>query len=51
MQTIEMPGGFIENLLGHATGIITNFSPYITLVLGVLLAAVVIEIIIGSLRK
>lgn len=44
-----------DNLVGSTTAImsdmITGMGSYITLVLGVVLAVVVIEIIIGALRK
>jgi len=49
--TIQLPEGFVSNILESAGGIFTTFSGVITLIVGVLLAALVIEIIIGALRK
>lgn len=47
---ITLPTDFIANIGDSASGFLGTLSPIVTLVLGVLLAAVVIEIIIGSMR-
>lgn len=49
-STIEMPAGMVGGILQQVSGIITNFGPLIALITGVLLAAVVVEIIISAIR-
>lgn len=49
--TIALPSDFNANIWGNVTSIITALAPFIELILGVILAAVVIEVIIGALKK
>lgn len=50
-STVQLPAGFTAGFLGIATDTLSNFSGYITIVIGVLLSVVVIEILIGAIRK
>jgi len=47
---ITLPSNFAENVASTSTDTISGFSPYIILILGVLLAGVVLEIVIGAIR-
>lgn len=48
---ITLPANFMGSTTASMAALITDLSPYITLVIGILLAVVVIEIIIGAIRK
>lgn len=50
-STINLPPNFIGSILDNANALFSSFSPYITLIIGVLLAVVVINIIIDALRR
>lgn len=50
-NTIQLPTGFTGNMLAVATNTISNISPLVWTILGVLLATVVVEILIGIFRK
>ena len=50
-SSIQLPTDFISGILTQTTTMLSNFSGYITLIVGILLAVVVIEIIIGAIRK
>jgi len=47
---ISLPSDFTANIASTTTDTIGSFAPFIILVIGVLLAGVVIEIIIGAIR-
>jgi len=47
-SSIELPTGFASNILATANTTFSNFSSYIIMILGILLAAVVIEILISA---
>jgi hypothetical protein len=49
--TINLPSGFVSDILNNANALFSSFSGYITLIIGIILAAVVIEILIGVLRR
>jgi len=49
--TITMPTNFVSQVLVVSTDTLTELGPYITLIVGVLLAVVVVEILIGIFRK
>jgi hypothetical protein len=49
--TFSLPPDFNDNIISNMTNILTPLSPYIELIIGVVLAAVVLEIIIGALKK
>jgi len=46
-----LPDNLVSSTTAVMSDMITGMSSYITLVLGVILAVVIIEIIIGALRK
>lgn len=50
-STIDLPAGFTDNILSQATSFFGSFSPYVILVIGLLMAVVVIEVLIGALRR
>lgn len=50
-STIQLPANFVEYSLNNATNLLASFGGYITLIVGVLLAVIVIEILIGALKK
>jgi len=47
----DLPTDLVSNTVAVMSDMIDGLSGYITLILGVILAVVVIEIIIGALRK
>lgn len=47
---INLPANFVTDITANASALITDLSPYITLVVGVLLAVVVITVIIGAIK-
>ena len=47
---IALPDNFTANIASTTTDTIGSFSPYIVLIIGVLLAGVVLEIVIGAIR-
>lgn len=49
-STVQLPANFTSLLVAQVSDLIGNFSGLIILISSVLLAAVVIEIIIGALR-
>lgn len=51
MENLELPANFVSDITTNATGMISAFSPYITMIVGVLLGALVITMIIGSIKK
>ena len=50
-STIVLPDSFISNIWGNVNSLFTGINGYITLIIGVILAAVVLEIIIGAIKK
>jgi len=50
-MNFELPEGLVSSTTAVMSDFISGMSDYITLVLGVILAVVVIEILIGALRK
>ena len=50
-STFSLPTDFNANIISNMTGILTPLAPYIELIIGVVLAAVVLEVIIGALKK
>jgi len=47
---IELPANLATDVASSSTSFLSSFSGILTLIIGTLLAAVVIEIIIGMLR-
>ena len=50
-SSITLPDGFVQNMMSVAGTTITNFSPLVYTVAGLLLAIVVIDLLIGMFRK
>jgi hypothetical protein len=50
-MTFDLPDDFVSSTLATATGTLGTLSPYITLILGVILSAVVVEILINAVRR
>jgi hypothetical protein len=48
---IPLPSGFTADILSNVGTIIADLSPYLTLIISVVLGALVLEIIIGAIRK
>ena len=48
---ITLPENFSSTIVGYVGQLFTDLSPYITLVLGVVLGTLVISIIINTLHK
>jgi hypothetical protein len=49
-DTIALPTGFVDMIWGQAALLFTSFAPYIATIVGVILAALVIDIVIGALH-
>jgi len=49
--SIPLPTGFATGTAAQAAQTLTDLNPYTLLILGVILAVVILEIIIGALRK
>lgn len=47
---ITLPSNFAESIASTSSDTISGFSTYIILIIGVLLAGLVIEMIIGAVR-
>lgn len=47
---ISLPNDFVGNIASTTNDTISSFSNYITLILGIILAGVIIELIIGAVR-
>jgi len=50
MQIIELPSDFIATITGFMGQIFVDFAPLISLIVGVLLGVIVLEIIVGIIR-
>jgi len=48
---IDLPVDFVSSITANASTLVNDLSPYITLVIGVLLAVVVIRVIIGAIKN
>lgn len=51
LSIITLPTNFIGSTTATMSDLITDLGSYITLILGVILAVVVIEILINAIRK
>lgn len=47
---ITLPDNFVSNIASTTNDMISGFSSYIVLIIGVLLAGVILELVIGSVR-
>jgi len=48
--TIELPSALTGDILAQATALLTSLEGYMSLIIGVLLALVVVEFVIGAIR-
>lgn len=48
---IDLPVDFVSDITANASTLISDLSPYITLVVGVILAALVVTILIQAIKK
>lgn len=48
--TVQLPSTFTADILSQATALLASLSNFVTLIVGVLLALVVIEFVIGAIR-
>jgi uncharacterized membrane protein len=46
-----LPAGFASDIVGQASLLFTSFSPYITLIVGILLALLAIGVLISYLHR
>jgi len=51
LTLIPLPASFISSTTGYMADIISDLSGYLTLVIGVILGVIVVEILINALRK
>ena len=51
LTIIPIPQSFVPNIISNVGEVISDLSGYTTLLIGVILGVVVIEILIGALRK
>jgi hypothetical protein len=51
LSIITLPENFNTNIVANASTMFTDLAPYISLIVGVMLAAVVVELVIGAFRK
>ncbi len=49
-DTIQMPSDLTAQILAQATALLGSLSAYMELIIGVLLALVVVEFVIGAIR-
>lgn len=47
---ITLPSDFVTNIGSTTSDTIGSFTPFLTLIIGVLLAGIVLELIIGAVR-
>jgi len=51
LTIIPIPTSFVSDIISNMGQVISDLSGYTTLLIGVILGVVVIEILIGALRK
>ena len=51
LTIIPIPTNFVADIISNMGQVISDLSGYTTLLIGVILGVVVIEILIGALRK
>jgi len=50
LSIIALPGNFVASTTASMADLFTDFSPLLTLIIGILLGAVVIDLIINAIR-
>jgi hypothetical protein len=51
LSIITLPNGFVADITATMSTLFTDLSGYITLILGVVLGAIIIDVVIGAIRK
>jgi hypothetical protein len=51
LSIIPLPAGFLTDILANVGTIMADLSPYITLIISIILIGVVLEIIIGAVKR
>ena len=51
LSLITLPEGFATDIMANASALFSDLSSYTTLIIGVVLAAVVIEVVIGAIKR
>lgn len=51
LSIITLPANFVDDITTNASDLVTDLSPFITLVIGVLLATIVITLIIHAIKN
>ncbi len=51
LSIIPLPEDFMSSILSNVGTILTDLSPYLTLIISVVLIGVVLEIIIGAIKR
>lgn len=51
LTIITIPGTFVSDIIDNVGEVISDLSGYTTLLIGVILGVVIIEILIGAVRK
>lgn len=50
LSIIPLPAGFLADILGNVSTIMTDLGSYIALIVSVILIGIILEIIIGAIR-
>lgn len=50
LSIIALPNNFVSDIGTNAGDFLADLSPYITLIVGILLAVIVLQIIIGAIK-
>jgi hypothetical protein len=48
---ISLPTGFVSDITANASTMVTDLSPYATLIIGVFLGVMVLSILINAIKK
>jgi hypothetical protein len=48
---IPLPADFVSSILTNVGTLLADFSPYVVLILSVIFIGVILEILIGALRR
>lgn len=51
LSIITLPEDFISTILATVSTLVSDLGVYIALIIGVLLAGILLEIIVGAIRK
>lgn len=51
LNLISLPTDFVSTITANSTSIISDLSPFVTLILGVLLGVLVISVLIGAIKR